>query len=374
MKVLSGEEAQKAWDERDDENEVSSITDFLKKDESEEEDSEEEESQEEVEEEEDSEEPQDEEDSDDEELEDVDVEDEDEIEEEELEEDNFQEFNISEVTGGAFSDEEDLREFAALMNEDEYFKGLVDYYRSQKTALPYLNAHRFDFDQMDDQSILRIQFNQEYADVISDMEPEDIEEFFKDEVLAKYKQDDPESYDDREKRIGQAKMKKAASDLRSKLKDEQSKFKAPVREEQKPDPEQELQRQQKVLRQAKNLVTKSAPEGKLKFKSGETEFTVDIDSKSTVSMISNADKVLGSVFKDGEIDLRTLAFLSNPDEFIAAIQNQSSSSSVEDFIDSELGNKKKKANGKKSAAAPSDADRNNPYSSWNLRGAKIISS
>lgn len=278
-------------------------------------------------------------------------------------------YDVAEATGGLFADESELEEFAENLEKDQFFKGLFEYWKQTGDVSPYLNAYRVDYDQVSDEQLLREQFDQEMEGI--ELTNEELDAAFAREVLSKYSLDDPDGYDDLEKKIGAGRLKKDADKLRTELKGEQAKFSAPAREEQpQSTPAQDERDQIKVEAKARKMASEAAPDGNLKFKVGEDEYSVPFAKESIVPMLSQAKNMIAKVSNGGNPDMRVLAAINNMDEFVAKIANDATARAKAEFIDDELRNKPKPNGATEGQASPEDMS--NPYSKYNVSRMKVV--
>ena len=111
--------------------------------------------------------------------------------------------------------------------QDEFIKGLIEYYKETGDVSAYIEAKNVDYSSMSDLDVVRRNMRSKY----SDMSEKNFERLFRREVVDKY-QLDASRYDEEEVELGEELLKAEASKLRSELMERQAKFKAPERQAQ----------------------------------------------------------------------------------------------------------------------------------------------
>lgn len=111
--------------------------------------------------------------------------------------------------------------------QDEFIKGLIEYYKETGDVSAYIEAKNVDYSAMSDLDVVRRNMRSQY----SDMSDKNFERLFRREVVDKY-QLDASRYDEEEVELGEELLKAEASKLRSELIERQAKFKAPERQAQ----------------------------------------------------------------------------------------------------------------------------------------------
>lgn len=257
-----------------------------------------------------------------------------------IEEDPKIEEDVAVLTGGMFADSDELIDFATKIQEDPFMKDLIDYYRQEGTVTPYLDAMKVNYDDISDEDLLRRDFDERFKD--SGLTKEELDSAFERKVLAKYNLDNPEEYDELDVKLGRAELKSEAAKLRNQLKEEQKKFAAPSVPREEPVDKEQIRRDEiRLEAKARKFVNQSLNDGKLSFNIGENSYELgDINQQDMVNMITNTERIVEHALTDKKIDLRKLAFLSNPNEFLARVENDAYAKAQADFVDGNLKNKK----------------------------------
>ena len=111
-----------------------------------------------------------------------------------------------------------------VQEQDDFIKGLIEYYEETGDVSAYIEAKNVDYTSMSDLDIVRRNMRNQY----SDMSEKNFERLFRREVVDKY-QLDATRYEEDEVELGEELLKTEASKLRTELIDNQSRFKAPER-------------------------------------------------------------------------------------------------------------------------------------------------
>lgn len=213
--------------------------------------------------------------------------------------------------------DEQYIDLARSLKDDEYIANAVKYYRENKTLKPYLEAYQFDYNEIDDLELLKLQFNGENPDLSEKARTR----LFEKEVLGKYRLDD-EIYDEDEEELGKELLKRDARRLREKLIEQQKSF-IPENVPQGPTPEEIAAAKQQELKVAQSGLKSYLDAQSIKI---DTEDGVALNYEianpdSLVDFAVNTDKFWTSFTTDsGEINwdlwAKTMAFIQNPDGFV----------------------------------------------------------
>jgi len=111
-----------------------------------------------------------------------------------------------------------------VQEQDDFIKGLVEYYQETGDVSAYIEAKNVDYTSMSDLDVVRRNMRNQY----SDMSEKNFERLFRREVVDKY-QLDATRYEEDEVELGEELLKTEASKLRAELIENQSRFKAPER-------------------------------------------------------------------------------------------------------------------------------------------------
>lgn len=280
------------------------------------------------------------------------------------------------VTSGMANDEEELREIFNFLN-DPYMKGAFEYFKAEGTLEPYAMAKTYSSDDywngISDFDVLAQDLRTQYA--AEGLSPEEVELMVEDD-LERYDISD-EDLTESEIKKRKAKMKLKANQARKKYKEEASKFLSPEpREEQKekgPTPEQLEQKRLQTENRLKTDLRKQLTNKQLSIQVGDSEIKLNVAPKTLLEMGMSQQKVMQSLFtEDKQLNWVKFAFLSDPDSFMAAIQNNSSAEGAKKFIKKELKNTRSDGKGTtKKAPKPSKKDEygNPPLSEWRIKNS-----
>lgn len=231
------------------------------------------------------------------------------------------EVEVEEVTAPQKFDygiDEEYIDLARSLKDDEYIANAVKYYKQNKTLKPYLEAYQFDYTQVDDLELLRLQFNGENPDLSDKAKAR----LFEREVLEKYKLLEDEIYDDDEVELGRELLKRDARRIREKLIEQQKSF-VPQNVPQGPTPEQMAAAKQEEAKVARTGLKNYLNNQSIKIETSEgVPLNYELANPETlVDYAVNTDKFWTSFTNnDGEINwdlwAKTMAFIQNPEGFI----------------------------------------------------------
>ena len=208
-----------------------------------------------------------------------------------------------------------LRELNDLVEEDEYIKNALEYYKENKTLKPYLEALSVDYNEVSDVDLLRIKYERENPDLDSKV----VERLFKREVLDKYSLNEDE-FDEDEIEIGRAMLKRDAGKVRQQLISDQKNF-IPTNVPQRQSEEEiaaQVAEQKKII--SSNL--KSYLDSKaIKIESDEPlSYQVKDASKMVDYAMDNQSFFKEFIQEGGDVNwekwAKTVAFMQDPDQFI----------------------------------------------------------
>lgn len=200
--------------------------------------------------------------------------------------------------------------------KDDFIKKAVEYYETYGTLTPYLEATQVNYDEMDDVSVMKRQFDKENADL-----PEKTRNRLFEKSLEKYNLD---SYEEEDIEIGQALLKRDANKLRAALKDEQQQFVNSIQRTQEPEVSQEdLAQQQAEARQnIQAQLSTLVKDNMIKVEAEGTGINYQLpNAQNVVEYAVDPTKFLSSFTKgDGNVDWQkwtmAVAFTENPTQFI----------------------------------------------------------
>jgi len=202
-------------------------------------------------------------------------------------------FNISELTGGKYSDFNELwNDFQNTQSKDEdifpdeFIKGAVEYYKKQGDLTPYLEAKTVDYDQMSDEEIIKRSMREEYAG----LDDKSFNRLFNKKLREKYSLDE-DSYDEEDVELGRALLSNDAKKLRENYKEQQAKFAAPESNE------SELkQQQEQLLDEWKRTVDSSDVVNSIK---SDKKFTISYGDETFNYEVGDADDLYEAVVDAG---------------------------------------------------------------------------
>lgn len=199
--------------------------------------------------------------------------------------------------------------------KDDFIKKAVEYYEMYGTLTPYLEATQVNYDEMDDLSVMRRQFDKENADL-----PEKTRNRLFEKSLEKYNLD---SYEEEDIEIGRDLLKRDANKLRTGLKEEQQQFVNSIQRTQEPEiPAEEVAAQ---IEQAKQNIQKGVSavvkDNMIRLESNGEGINYQLPNPvNVVDYAVDPSKFLSSFNKDGDVDWQkwtmAVAFTENPTQFI----------------------------------------------------------
>lgn len=206
---------------------------------------------------------------------------------------------------------EDKQEF-----KDEFIKKVVDYYEKYGTLQPFLEATQVDYDEIGDTELLRRHFDKENSDL-----PEKTRNKLFEKELEKYNLN---SFEDDDKEIGQALLKRDANKLRKVYKEEQQQFLNSISpQESVPQlSEAEIKAQQAAQRKTvEDNINKVVKDNFIKLNAGNEQLNFQLDNKKKiVDYALDSTAFLSSFVNDGNVDWdkwsKVVAFAENPTKFI----------------------------------------------------------
>lgn len=207
--------------------------------------------------------------------------------------------------------------------KDDFIKKAVDYYETYGTLQPYLEATKINYDEVDDLTVLKMNFDKENSDL-----SEKVKQRLFDKQVEKYNLD---AFDEDDVEMGQALLKRDANKLRSSLKEEQKQFLQSIQPAQTASQEsqysqEELEAEMEVSRKivengissvVKNNFIKVEANGEgINYQIGDPNKVVDyaLDSTKFLSTFAGAD---GQI--NWEKWTKVVAFSENPTLFISEL-------------------------------------------------------
>ena len=204
--------------------------------------------------------------------------------------------------------------------QDEFIKGLIEYYKETGDVSAYIEAKNVDYSSMSDLDVVRRNMRSKY----SDMSEKNFERLFRREVVDKY-QLDASRYDEEEVELGEELLKAEASKLRSELMERQAKFKAPERQAQ-PEVDTTAQAEEAMAQWTEKV--NSAPETQSVINDGRVvidfngePFAYEIDNPQDVVDMTIDNNKFFQLFQNegGQIDYnkwyKVLNYAQDPNTF-----------------------------------------------------------
>ena len=203
--------------------------------------------------------------------------------------------------------------------KDPFIEKAVQYYETYGTLQPFLRATEVDYTEMTDLEVLKVKFDTENAD----LSPKARQKLF-DKELEKYGLD---SYDEEDKEVGEALLKRDAQKLRKTFIEEQQQFLNNVQSPQASTgpSQEELAAQQeqsrKIISEGVSAVIK---DNIIKVGANGEGINYQIqDPNVVVDYAMDSNKFLSIFAKDGSVDwdkwTKTVAFAQNPTQFISEL-------------------------------------------------------
>lgn len=207
-----------------------------------------------------------------------------------------------------------------VQEQDEFIKGLIEYYNETGDVSAYIEAKNVDFTSMSDLDIVRHNMRSQY----SEMSEKAFERLFRREVIDKY-QLDATRYDEEEVELGEELLKAEASKMRESLIERQSKFKAPERtadsgvDNAAQAAEAMAQWQQSVTSQPETQSILN--DGRIVVEYGGEPFAYEVDDPQSVVDMTIDNNKFFQLFQGegGQVDYnkwyKVLNYASDPDTF-----------------------------------------------------------
>lgn len=200
--------------------------------------------------------------------------------------------------------------------KDDFIKKAVEYYETYGTLTPYLEATSVDYDSLSDEQVMRLAFDKQNNDLSEKARTRLFEK-----ELEKYNLD---SFEDEDREIGEALLKRDANKLRQSLKEEQQQFIQSIQSSQGEPTisEEELRAQQEQARKTVSQGIQSVlRDNMIKVGNGDESINYQItDPNKVVDYALDSSKFLSTFAKDGNVDwnkwTQVVAFSENPTQFI----------------------------------------------------------
>ncbi len=203
--------------------------------------------------------------------------------------------------------------------KDPFIEKAVQYYETYGTLHPFLRATEVDYTEMTDLEVLKVKFDTENAD----LSPKARQKLF-DKELEKYGLD---SYDEEDKEVGEALLKRDAQKLRKTFIEEQQQFLNNVQSPQAstgPSQEELAAQQEQSRKIISEGVSSVIKDNIIKVGANGEGINYQIQNPNdVVDYALDSNKFLSIFAKDGSVDwdkwTKTVAFAQNPTQFISEL-------------------------------------------------------
>ncbi len=203
--------------------------------------------------------------------------------------------------------------------KDPFIEKAVQYYETYGTLQPFLRATEVDYTEMSDLEVLKVKFDSENAD----LSPKARQKLFEKEV-ERYGLD---SYDDEDKEVGEALLRRDAQRLRQTFMEEQQQFLNNVQSPQAstgPSQEELAAQQEESRRIISEGVSSVIKDNIIKVGANGEGINYQIQNPNdVVDYALDSNKFLSIFAKDGSVDwdkwTKTVAFAQNPTQFISEL-------------------------------------------------------
>jgi hypothetical protein len=247
--------------------------------------------------------------------------------------------NIYELSDGVFETEAEFKSTAKLLKENPELKGMLDFYEKNGTLLPYLQATQIDPDKISDESIMWESYKAENAG--TDLDESDLRMLFEEDVLSLY-----ETEDESRAKILAVKKKRAANELRERVKEDLKALLLPRQRDANTEEDEEQKAQAEAERSAKQEASKNKLSFQIRKEIKDGKLDVKVNDQISVKLEVSPRKIsqlLDSVSdpaflqtKEGSFDLKRMAILADPDAFINSVVTSSKSEGKKEFVNTEL--------------------------------------
>lgn len=203
--------------------------------------------------------------------------------------------------------------------KDPFIEKAVQYYETYGTLQPFLRATEVDYTEMTDLEVLKVKFDTENAD----LSPKARQKLF-DKELERY---DLDAYDEEDKEVGEALLRRDAQKLRKTFMEEQQQFLSNVQSPQAstgPSQEELAAQQEQSRKIISEGVSGVVKDNIIKIGANGEGINYQIqDTNAVVDYAMDSNKFLSIFAKDGSVDwdkwTKTVAFAQNPTQFISEL-------------------------------------------------------
>jgi hypothetical protein len=203
--------------------------------------------------------------------------------------------------------------------KDPFIEKAVQYYETYGTLQPFLRATEVDYTEMTDLEVLKVKFDTENYD----LSPKARQKLF-DKELERY---DLDAYDEEDKEVGEALLRRDAQKLRKTFMEEQQQFLSNVQSPQAstgPSQEELAAQQEQSRKIISEGVSGVVKDNIIKIGANGEGINYQIqDTNAVVDYAMDSNKFLSIFAKDGSVDwdkwTKTVAFAQNPTQFISEL-------------------------------------------------------
>jgi hypothetical protein len=203
--------------------------------------------------------------------------------------------------------------------KDPFIEKAVQYYETYGTLQPFLRATEVDYTEMTDLEVLKVKFDTENYD----LSPKAKQKLF-DKELERY---DLDAYDEEDKEVGEALLRRDAQKLRKTFMEEQQQFLNNVESPQAstgPSQEELAAQQEQSRKIISEGVSGVVKDNIIKIGANGEGINYQIqDTNAVVDYAMDSNKFLSIFAKDGSVDwdkwTKTVAFAQNPTQFISEL-------------------------------------------------------
>ena len=203
--------------------------------------------------------------------------------------------------------------------KDPFIEKAVQYYETYGTLQPFLRATEVDYTEMTDLEVLKVKFDTENYD----LSPKARQKLF-DKELERY---DLDAYDEEDKEVGEALLRRDAQKLRKTFMEEQQQFLSNVQSPQAstgPSQEEFAAQQEQSRKIISEGVSGVVKDNIIKIGANGEGINYQIqDTNAVVDYAMDSNKFLSIFAKDGSVDwdkwTKTVAFAQNPTQFISEL-------------------------------------------------------
>jgi len=220
-----------------------------------------------------------------------------------------------------FEDYKKLRDSGGGQFKDDFIKNAVEYYNTNGTLAPYLEATNVDYEKMSDEEVMRhnlVKSNPSISQKAMDI-------LYKKNIIDKFYLDE-DKFDEDEVELGKELLKAEAAKLRSSLVDEQKNFIQPEPKQEETGPSREEQLQEWTDQVSSNNLTKDLLDNKrILVEYNDSQFSYEVENPEQLKEMTIDNNKFFELFKDekGNIDFdkwyRVLNYAMDPQVYDASL-------------------------------------------------------